>query len=178
MIATYQLLSEYHRVALDYYLLTFPHISCLYHINRVDVIHLNTDGEVAIVKGIYEYYHYCQNDDVDDKGWGCAYRSLQTLASWFHLQGYTAKPVPTFKDIQKCLVDIGDKPSSFIGSKQWIGSTECNFVLESLLGITCKILYCSSGKDVETKGPELVTHFSTHGSPVMIGESFILNIFC
>lgn len=107
---------------------------------------------------------------MDDNGWGCAYRSLQTLASWFYLQGYTEKPVPTFRDIQKCLVDIGDKPSSFIGSKQWIGSTEVNFVLSSLLNVTCKILYCSSGEDVATKGPELLNHFQMYGSPVMIGK--------
>ncbi|KRT82016.1 Peptidase, partial [Oryctes borbonicus] len=126
------------------------------------------DGDIALVKGIYKYYHYCQ-DRMDDDGWGCAYRSLQTLASWFYLQGYTEKPVPTFKEIQKCLVDIGDKPSNFIGSKQWIGSTEVNFVLSSLLNITCKILYCSSGEDVASKGSELLNHFQTHGSPIMIG---------
>ncbi|KAI4463937.1 peptidase family c78 [Holotrichia oblita] len=125
-------------------------------------------GDVAIIRGIYKYYHYNQ-DKMDDNGWGCAYRSLQTLASWFHLQGYTDKSVPTFKDIQKCLVDIGDKPSNFIGSRQWIGSTEVNFVLESLLNITCKILYCSSGEEVAARGPELLNHFQMHGSPIMIG---------
>lgn len=33
------------------------------------------------VKGRYAYYHYNQ-DGVRDEGWGCAYRSLQTIASW------------------------------------------------------------------------------------------------
>ncbi|EFA01874.1 ufm1-specific protease 2 [Tribolium castaneum] len=125
-------------------------------------------GKVALVKGKYAYYHYCQNK-MDDNGWGCAYRSLQTLASWFKLQGFTDKEVPTFKDIQKCLVDLGDKPSSFIGSKQWIGSTEVNYVLNTLLGVTCKILYVSSGEEMGSKGPELLSHFENHGSPVMIG---------
>ncbi|XP_063913342.1 ufm1-specific protease 2 [Zophobas morio] len=125
-------------------------------------------GKISLVKGKYTYYHYCQNR-MDDNGWGCAYRSLQTLASWFKNQGYTHKDVPTFKDIQKCLVDIGDKPSNFIGSKQWIGSTEVNYVLNTLLGITSKILYVSSGEEMASKGPELVSHFENHGSPVMIG---------
>jgi hypothetical protein len=40
------------------------------------------DGEVSAVKGIYSYHHYRQ-DSVDDSGWGCAYRSLQTIISWF-----------------------------------------------------------------------------------------------
>ena len=35
------------------------------------------------------------------QGWGCAYRSLQTIWSWFNLQGYTDKPVPSHVDIQK-----------------------------------------------------------------------------
>nr|AEE63538.1 unknown [Dendroctonus ponderosae] len=128
----------------------------------------NNAGKLALVKGNYEYYHYCQNR-LDDNGWGCAYRSLQTLASWYKLQGYTDQEVPTFKEIQKCLVDVGDKPRSFIDSRQWIGSTEVSYVLNSLLGITSKILYVSTGEDMATKGPELVSHFETHGSPVMIG---------
>lgn len=125
-------------------------------------------GEIALVKGKYSYYHYCQ-DNMDDNGWGCAYRSLQTLASWFRFQGYTNREVPTFYDIQKCLVDIGDKPSNFLGSKQWIGSTEVNFVLNSLLNVTSRIIYVSSGEEMESKGPDLIYHFKNHGSPIMIG---------
>ena len=40
------------------------------------------------------------------------------------LQGYTEMEVPSHREVQKCLVDIGDKEAKFIGSKQWIGSTE------------------------------------------------------
>ena len=40
-------------------------------------------------------------DRFDDNKWGCAYRSLQTLVSWFRLQGYTDKPIPGHKDIQQ-----------------------------------------------------------------------------
>ncbi|XP_018336684.1 ufm1-specific protease 2 [Agrilus planipennis] len=132
------------------------------------LIHTGNENEVVIVRGKYLYYHYCQNK-MDDNGWGCAYRSLQTLASWFLLQGYTCRPVPTFDEIQKCLVDIGDKSNSFIGSKQWIGSTEVTFVLNSLLGITSKIIYVSSGEELATKGPDLINHFKTQGTPIMIG---------
>lgn len=31
------------------------------------------------------------------QGWGCAYRSLQTIISWFRLQHYTSVPVPTHR---------------------------------------------------------------------------------
>lgn len=40
------------------------------------------DGEVSLVQGLYAYHHYMQ-DNFDDNGWGCAYRSLQTICSWF-----------------------------------------------------------------------------------------------
>ena len=33
------------------------------------------------VSGHYEYWHYgC--DGFDDRGWGCGYRTLQTICSW------------------------------------------------------------------------------------------------
>ncbi|XP_075235256.1 UFM1 specific peptidase 2 [Lycorma delicatula] len=126
------------------------------------------DGEVALVQGNYSYHHYMQ-DKKNDNGWGCAYRSLQTLVSWFRLQGYTDKNIPTHEDIQKCLVDIGDKPPSFIGSSLWIGSTEVNYVLDSLFGITCRIMNVSSGEELGEKGSELLMHFKTQGTPIMIG---------
>jgi hypothetical protein len=39
-----------------------------------------TKPNSQVVKGDYLYYHYLQ-DGVNDNGWGCAYRSLQTLIS-------------------------------------------------------------------------------------------------
>nr|CAI5823820.1 unnamed protein product [Callosobruchus analis] len=135
---------------------------------HVGVRTMDNGGNTCLVRGNYKYYHYCQNG-MDDSGWGCAYRSLQTLASWLKLQGYVDRDVPTFQEIQKCLVDIKDKPSTFLGSRQWIGSTEVSFVLDTLLGITCKILYVSSGAEMSQMGPELVDHFKNQGSPIMIG---------
>lgn len=49
-------------------------------------------GTVTTIWGSYDYYHYMQ-DRFDDSGWGCAYRSLQTIMSWFRKQHYTSKPV-------------------------------------------------------------------------------------
>lgn len=45
------------------------------------------------------------------------------------------------------------------------------------LGVTSKILFVSSGEEMGSKGPELVNHFETQGTPVMIGIFTFLTIF-
>ncbi|XP_028263699.1 ufm1-specific protease 2 [Parambassis ranga] len=126
------------------------------------------NGKLYLVQGIYSYHHYMQ-DRVDDNGWGCAYRSLQTICSWFQQQGYVERSVPTHKEIQQALVDVGDKQASFVGSRQWIGSIEVQAVLNQLLGITSKIMFVSQGSELACKGRELANHFLTEGTPIMIG---------
>ncbi|XP_064917267.1 ufm1-specific protease 2 isoform X7 [Columba livia] len=67
------------------------------------------------------------------------------------------------------LVDAGDKPAAFVGSRQWIGSIEVQLVLNQLFGITSKILFVSQGSELALQGRELANHFKTEGTPVMIG---------
>jgi hypothetical protein len=125
-------------------------------------------GRMYLVQGSYLYYHYGQKD-VDDRGWGCAYRSLQTLCSWMLLQGYTNSPVPSLTDVQKILVQLKDKPANFVGSNNWIGAFEVNLCLNHLYGVSCKILNVASGSELASKGRELAIHFETEGTPIMIG---------
>ena len=63
-------------------------------------------------------------DRFDDDGWGCMYRSYQTVLSWFRNQHYTKLPIQTHEEVQRMLVQMGDKPQRFVGSKQWIGAME------------------------------------------------------
>lgn len=125
-------------------------------------------GLASLVQGSYEYYHYLQ-DGFDDSGWGCAYRSLQTIISWFREQHYTLIDVPTHREIQQALVEIGDKDPSFIGSREWIGAIELSYVLDKLLGVSCKIINVRSGAELPEKCRELAMHFETQGTPIMIG---------
>ncbi|GBP35470.1 Probable Ufm1-specific protease 2 [Eumeta japonica] len=114
-----------------------------------------SDVVVALVRGRYDYYHYMQ-DNMNDDGWG--------------YQGYCdPTEIPNLRDIQHCLVDIGDKPSSFLGSKQWIGSTEVMFCLETWYGIQSRIIFVNSGAELQTYAVDLINHFQKHGSPIMIG---------
>nr|XP_028704777.1 ufm1-specific protease 2 isoform X3 [Macaca mulatta] len=124
--------------------------------------------KICVVQGVYGYHHYMQ-DRIDDSGWGCAYRSLQTICSWFKHQGYTERSIPTHREIQQALVDAGDKPATFVGSRQWIGSIEVQLVLNQLIGITSKILFVSQGSEMASQGRELANHFQSEGTPVMIG---------
>ncbi|KAG0450080.1 hypothetical protein HPP92_026948 [Vanilla planifolia] len=115
-------------------------------------------GSISMIDGSYEYFHYFL-DGIDDNGWGCAYRSLQTIVSWFRLQHYTSVDVPSHRDIQQALVEIGDKEPSFVGSREWIGAIELSFVLDKLLGVSCKILNVRSGAELPEKCRELARHF-------------------
>ena len=125
-------------------------------------------GVCALVDGRYSYHHYMQ-DNFNDNGWGCAYRSLQTICSWFKLQGYTTTDVPNHIQIQEALVSIGDKPRNFIGSRQWIGSFEVGICLDKLLKVSSKILHVPCGAEMACKGRELIDHFREQGTPIMVG---------
>ncbi|CAI5742066.1 unnamed protein product [Peronospora destructor] len=122
----------------------------------------------ALVDGFYGYYHYLQQG-MNDKGWGCAYRSLQTLASWLFLEHYTQQRFLSHEQIQSALVKIGDKPARFQGSKEWIGSLEVGYVLDELFGVTFRSLSVSSGAQLPDLARELLYHFETQGTPVMMG---------
>ncbi|KAF5399295.1 UFM1 specific peptidase 2 [Paragonimus heterotremus] len=128
------------------------------------------NGTTYVVKGRYTYKHYLQ-DGMDDKNWGCAYRSLQTLISWLMWQGEVVpRRLPSFREIQSSLVRTGDKPKSFIGSRQWIGSLEVSFCLEELYRVQCRLLPVSHGADMGSiAAPQLAEHFHSGGGPVMIG---------
>ena len=120
-----------------------------------------------MIYGNYVYYHYSQ-DNFDDKviklmklikfvsifkGWGCAYRSLQSVLTWFIEQSFCKEfEIPTHKEIQQMLISMGDKPKEFlglyknlinfrkvflflIGSNEWIGAFEVNLILSKLLAV-------------------------------------------
>nr|XP_027200158.1 ufm1-specific protease 2-like [Dermatophagoides pteronyssinus] len=127
------------------------------------------NGQCFLVQGKYSYYHYNQ-DNFNDSGWGCAYRSLQTIISWFQWQGYIDDhKVPTHKQIQQALIDVGDKPVEFLGSSRWIGSQEVCYVLNHLYGIESKIIFINSSNELLDKARDLIKHFSINGTPIMIG---------
>lgn len=126
----------------------------------------------SLVAGEYVYFHYgC--DGRDDRGWGCGYRTLQTICSWLHLNRphlNTRDAPPSLPEIQQVLVTIGDKPPSFLGSREWIGTFEAALVLDHFYDVPCKIVHVrKGGSELEGMAEELHRHFQMQGSPVMMG---------
>ncbi|MBN3273236.1 UFSP1 protease, partial [Polyodon spathula] len=122
----------------------------------------------SLIRGDCLYYHYgC--DGLDDRGWGCGYRTLQTLSSWicFQTPGENATPSPG--QIQEALVQIQDKPPGFAGSRSWIGSFEIALCLESFHRVPCKIVHVRRGAELPNRVDELHRHFERFGSPAMMG---------
>eukprot|EP00760_Papus_ankaliazontas_P014270 PhM_4_TR16016/c0_g1_i1/m.469/K01376/UFSP2; UFM1-specific protease 2 len=131
-------------------------------------------GIVFATQGRYDYYHYLC-DGFDDKGWGCAYRSCQTVLSWFFHRGYLDR-IPSLREIQLILKEVDpdkQKKANFVGSKEWIGSFEVSMVLGYLLpSVQCKLHHCATGSELDTSTTVMRTlqhHFTKVGCPVMIG---------
>ncbi|ELT96809.1 hypothetical protein CAPTEDRAFT_205141 [Capitella teleta] len=122
------------------------------------------------VRGTYCYCYY-NMDATDDRGWGCGYRTLQTLCSWILCLKNIPDPIPSLCQIQETLVRIGDKPQSIIGSRDWIGSIEVAMVIDTLYDVPCKILHIDKGSNIHEHKEELKRHFAEKGSPIMMGGS-------
>lgn len=69
------------------------------------------------------------------QGWGCAYRTLQSICSWITRNRdldmdvddsvpISSTEVPSIEEIQQTLVSIDDKPADFLGSTEWLGALE------------------------------------------------------
>lgn len=135
--------------------------------------------DVYAVSGEYSYYHY-RIDGLDDRGWGCGYRTCQTLCSWIYFcqrntrgASYT-KPkkihglLPSIPELQQILVDVGDKPASFINSKEWIGSFEISICLDVIYDVPCRLIHILPGT-FGTHVKALCQHFERYGGPIMMG---------
>ncbi|XP_043490051.1 ufm1-specific protease 1 isoform X2 [Polistes fuscatus] len=122
----------------------------------------------TVIRGIYEYWHYgC--DGFNDRGWGCGYRTLQTICSWIIINKNLEQEVPSIPKIQETLVALEDKEKSFIGSREWIGCFEVCLVLDSLYNINSKIVHIASGRELSKYLHIIRQHFQEFGSPIMMG---------
>ena len=62
-----------------------------------------------------------------------------------------------------------DKPSSFVGSRDWIGSVEVGLVLDQLCEVPCKIVHSRSGRELDYVFDQVEEHFRRRKCPIMMG---------
>lgn len=145
-----------------------------FHINLRETESFRT---FSCVRGESSYYHY-NCDGFDDVGFGCGYRTTQTICSWLKLQiikenrlynlNLKVVEVPTILEMQKILVDCGDKSAKFEGSRGWIGCFESSIIIDYLYDVPCKILH-SSPDSLENNLHSIDNHFEQFSSPIMMG---------
>lgn len=122
--------------------------------------------ECTLVQGALRYYHYgLQN--TNDHGWGCGFRTVQTILSWLQPE----RPPPTLQKLQREL----STRNLYAGERSWIGIQEAVVLLDVEHGAQMRIVHleattharraaaCSSLAD------ELVAHFERGGGPCMVG---------
>ena len=64
---------------------------------------------------------------------------------------------------------LEDKPRSFAGSNEWIGSVEVMMVIDKICDVPCKILHARKGKDLENLFDQVLKHLNERCCPIMMG---------
>lgn len=107
---------------------------------------------------------------VNDTGWGCCYRSLQLVCSWYLLEYHTTKMIPTHSKIQEVLKenDVSHKDLK-VGSNTWIGTVESGYFLNWYLGYMYKTLYLNDVSEFRNYNVVIADHFKSQGTPVIVG---------
>ena len=119
----------------------------------------------------YLYYHY----ESHDTGWGCAYRTAQTIVSAIMLcalpsfssssASASASPpfLPSISAMQSML--------RITNPKGWIGAVEVAAVLEQHAHTQCRILHLPDGADAAERSfnSQLASYFDSEGGIAMIG---------
>lgn len=77
--------------------------------------------------------------------------------------------VPSIKQIQEVLVGIGDKESSFAGSRDWIGAAETCFVIDEIFQVPCYIHHIAYNEKISSKKTEILNYFKVHGGLIAMG---------
>ncbi|XP_072373662.1 ufm1-specific protease 2-like [Scyliorhinus torazame] len=126
--------------------------------------------KIYLLSGSYEFHH-CMQDNENDEGWGALYHCLQIIISWFKYQGYTAKPVPTLKELQEMLSNMNKDFAKVVMAEEWLKAEHLQAVLRHF-----KII--NSLTEIRSKAEEpreLVPHFRHHGTPIVIWNKVIFS---
>ena len=115
-------------------------------------------GTPHLLQSSLRYYHYGV-DGFADHGWGCGYRTVQSMLSWLAPE----LPVPSIPTMQRVLAQAG----SAVGPRGWIGVPDAVILLDE--HATVIVRHLGTGGDWSFLPAELSAHFDGGGGPVMIG---------
>jgi hypothetical protein len=153
--------------------------------NRIKNIHLEmilTDNNINkcnSIEGDY-YYFYTLNND---KAWGGGYRALQTLISWYILNGKAKLEIPNLNDIKSHLIYLGRYSSKSFKANhnRQITLTDLAMVIGYLIDTKTEIISHPNTKELmkiihnnllENKSP-IVISFDSYIMYTIIGVDLI-----
>lgn len=125
-------------------------------------------GVTYLTREKYEYFHYCC-DGIKDVGYGCGYRTIQTICSMLKKKIRSDISIPSINDIQKILVKIGDKDDTFINSRGWIGTLEGSYIFDELFNMSSFIIHISHEERISSKKAEIIKYFQEQGGLIFMG---------
>eukprot|EP00127_Corallochytrium_limacisporum_P003548 Clim_evm31s150 gene=Clim_evmTU31s150 len=153
---------------------------------------LSKDISVAIISTPVVYFHYGMQG-IADAGWGCAYRSLQSLVSNLILTGRCCERTAT-DELRghgcECRVPHHGGQTQDVLRKsmcdlprndQWIGSMEVSAYLDDQFEVPCRIIHVAADGDVcglANHREDLLEHFQTFATPGMIGGGVEAQTLC
>lgn len=130
----------------------------------------NTSSSLITIEGDYFYFH-TNMDKFNDKHWGNGYRALQTMLSWFLLNGYSNFEIPNLEDIQKILICLGQKNLSIFSKNKIINLSDIGMSFSYIVDSELEIIAFRNRKEFEENLEDLkdcVTHYK---SPLLISVS-------
>lgn len=190
-----------------------------------DILRPTKHGKSFFVKGEFDYFHYgcdglndvvsvnhvtnCQYRYINtcscklaisiSQGWGCAYRTLQSMCSWIaknhsgavdvDKDALNSVDVPTIEEIQQTLVSINDKPPEFLHSTDWLGALEVSetlrckvflsinsyfdsqifYVIDTLYDVPCRIQHIPCSQDIRKYCNIIKFYLENYGGLIMMG---------
>lgn len=66
-------------------------------------------------------------------------------------------------------MEIKDKPERFFGSREWIGTLEAIYVIDTLFDVSCKVIHISKKDSIAKHSDTLKDYFETYGGLIMMG---------
>lgn len=121
----------------------------------------SSTAQSHLLRGPLRYYHY-NVDGSNDSGWGCGYRTVQSILSWMSPES----PPPSIAELQHILAQASGAEAS---ATAWIGVPDAVVLLDELKEAAVEVLPLKSGRDMESQMSKLAAHFDAGGGPLMIG---------